>query len=74
MEQAYTPDEPDELDAWECAECGGAGRVTRYRKVTHQLGADELPFWEECETCEGVGFCGPDAEQAAALKATKEPV
>jgi DnaJ-class molecular chaperone len=54
-----------DLDAWECPDCGGAGRVSRYHKVTHQLGTDELPFWDECESCEGVGYCGPDAEARA---------
>ena len=62
------PVEPVDLDAWECPDCGGEGRVTRYHKVTHQLGSDDLPFWDECETCEGVGFCGTDAALMAAAK------
>lgn len=70
MEHKHTPEEPDEIDARECAGCGGAGLVTRYRKVTHQLGSDEPPFWEECEACGGVGFCGPDSDRATAAKAT----
>lgn len=58
-----------DLNAWECAGCGGAGRIERDHKVTHQLGTDELPFWDECETCDGIGFCGPDAARAALAKA-----
>lgn len=62
----------DGLDAWECCDCGGAGRRTEYHAVTHQLGRDTLPFWETCETCEGIGFCGPDAEMRASIaKATQ---
>lgn len=57
-----------EIDAWECGDCGGQGRVSRYHKVSHQLGTDELPFWDECPSCEGLGSCGPDAEQRAAQK------
>lgn len=73
MSAARNTHEPDvdDLDAWECPECGGAGRVTVYHKVTHQLGTDELPFWDECAVCTGVGYCGPDAERRAAIaKAT----
>lgn len=65
---AHTPDvDGDELDAWECNDCGGEGRVTVYHDVTHQLGTDSLPFWETCQTCDGLKFCGPDAEKRAAL-------
>lgn len=61
-----------EEDAWECSSCGGQGRYTRYHKVTHQLGSDELPFWEQCETCGGLGSCGPDAERRAARKRARK--
>lgn len=61
-----------EEDAWECSSCGGQGRYTRYHKVTHQLGSDELPFWEQCETCGGLGSCGPDAERRAARKRARQ--
>lgn len=61
------PFDADDLDAWECSDCGGTGRVTVYHDVTHQLGTDSLPFWEECPTCEGLKFCGPDAEKRAAV-------
>ena len=60
-----TPD----LDAWECRECCGQGSVTRLHKVTHQLGTDLMPFDDECEACEGLGYCGPDAAERA--KATQ---
>ena len=60
----------DDLDAWECPECCGQGRVTRYHKVTHQLGTDDLPFWDECEACEAVGYCGPDAEARSVVART----
>lgn len=66
------PFEWREYDAHECPDCGGAGRVTRYSKVTHQLGSDDLPFLEECETCGGLGSCGPDAERRAARKRAKQ--
>lgn len=59
--------EEQDLDAWECPDCGGAGRRAVYHSVTHQLGTDDLPFWEACETCDGIGYCGPDAEKLAAL-------
>ena len=61
------PFEWREYDAHECPDCGGSGRVTRYSEVTHQLGSDDLPFFEDCETCGGLGWCGPDAEKRAAL-------
>lgn len=71
MSGQHTPGAQSEqvadLDAWECHECGGAGRRTVYHKVTHQLGTDELPFWDECEVCDAVGYCGPDAEKRAAI-------
>lgn len=51
-----------EPDAWECKECFGQGKIERYHKVTHQLGSDMLPFLDECEVCEGLGYLGPDAE------------
>lgn len=57
----------DDLDAWECCDCGGHGKREKYEKVTHQLGSDMLPFMVECETCGGVGYCGPDAEKRAAI-------
>lgn len=61
-----------ELDAHECPDCGGAGKVTAYHKVSHQLGVDSLPFLDECETCDTLGWCGPDASKRAAIaKATK---
>jgi hypothetical protein len=61
-----------EEDAWECSSCGGQGKYTRYHKVTHQLGSDELPFWDECETCGGLGSCGPDAERRASRKRARQ--
>lgn len=64
MSTQHTPD----LDAWECPDCCGAGRIERYHEVTHQLGRDELPFWDECEACDGIGFCGPDAARAVLAK------
>lgn len=64
------PFEWRELNAHECAGCGGAGKTEVYRKVSHQLGSDELPFMEECEWCLGIGWIGPDAEKRAAI--TKE--
>lgn len=66
---AAPPPDEVELDAWECPECGGHGKRTVYHKVTHQLGTDELPFWETCETCDGIGYCGPDDEKRAAIQA-----
>lgn len=57
----------DDLDAWVCADCGGEGRVTVYHNVSHQLGTDSLPFWETCTACDGLKFCGPDAEKRAAI-------
>ena len=62
--------EAAELDAWECDDCNGSGRVTVYQDVTHQLGTDSLPFYETCPTCDGLKFCGPDAEKRAALAKT----
>lgn len=61
------PFEWREYDAHECPDCGGSGRVTRYSKVTHQLGSDVLPFLEDCKTCGGLGWCGPDAEKRTAF-------
>lgn len=61
LPDAPTSQEEQDLDAWECPDCGCAGRRTAYHKVTHQLGHDVLPFWETCETCDGVGYCGPEA-------------
>jgi DnaJ-class molecular chaperone len=61
----------DDMDAVECPDCGGHGRREVYRDVTHQLGTDKLPFWEECETCSGTGYCGPDAEKRAAIAKVK---
>lgn len=55
----------NELDAWGCPECFGHGKFEVYKKVSHLLGSDMLPFIEECEACEGVGFFGPDAQKMA---------
>lgn len=62
------PFEWREYDAHECTECGGEGKKTAYHNVTHQLGTDSLPFLDECETCQSIGWCGPDAEKRAAVK------
>ncbi len=56
-----------EYDAHECPDCGGQGQVSRYHEVSHQLGTDLLPFWDECATCEALGWCGPDASARAAI-------
>lgn len=57
----------DDLDAWECSDCCGQGKYEKYEKVSHQLGSDMLPFMVTCESCEGLGYCGPDAEKRVAL-------
>jgi len=55
----------DDLDASECRDCCGSGKVDRWHAVTHQLGTDDMPFREDCPSCEGMGFVGRDAELRA---------
>lgn len=60
----------DDLDAWECSACCGQGKYEKLEKVSHHFGWDMLPFMVECETCGGLGYCGPDAEKRAAIAKT----
>ena len=66
------PMEWREYDAHRCNECCGTGRTTVYHEVSHLLGVDSLPFWENCEACEAIGWIGPDAEKRAAISNHKE--
>lgn len=60
------PMEWREYDAYECPECGGAGRQAKSAAVDNS--GYTLDYWEHCETCDGLGWVGPDAEKRAAVE------
>ena len=59
------PFEWREYDAHECPTCGGHGKHEEHTHVDRSGCA--LTSMVHCDTCEGVGWCGPDAEKRAAL-------
>lgn len=54
------PFEWKELNAHECPQCGGEGRRATEDQVDNS--GHTLPGWTDCETCDGLGVCGPDAK------------
>jgi hypothetical protein len=62
--QKRHPFEWRQYDANECPDCGGHGK----RAVDQGVDSSSytLPAWECCDTCSGLGLCGPDAEAKAA--------
>ena len=57
----------EDLDAWRCPDCGGAGEIARSETQKHYT--VPIMWTEECETCHGTGWLGPDAEKAAQAQA-----
>lgn len=59
------PMEWREYDASRCPDCDGEGR----RETGGYVDGSGYPhtYMECCDTCEGVGWCGPDAEKRAAI-------
>ena len=55
-----------EYDAHECPECGGHGRHEQYGHVDRS--GIPVSSMVHCDACEGIGWCGPDAEKRAAVK------
>lgn len=72
IEEAFPPPTPidsEELDAWVCDHCNGGG----WHWQEHQVGerkTDVQQLKTHCDKCEGLGYCGPDAEARAALQST----
>lgn len=72
IEEAFPPPTPidsEELDAWVCDHCNGDG----WHWQEHQVGerkTDVQQLKTHCDKCEGLGYCGPDAEARAALQST----
>ena len=70
IEEAFPPPTPidsEELDAWVCDHCNGGG----WHWQEHQVGerkTDVQQLKTHCDKCEGLGYCGPDAEARAALQ------
>lgn len=58
----------DDLDATRCPDCGGSGQVARSERQKDYT--TPILWTEECEACHATGWCGPDAEKAAAQEAT----
>lgn len=57
-----------DLDTYECDECCGKG----FNWVHHQVAerkSDTQEFADECATCDGRGYIGPDADERAAEEA-----
>ena len=55
-QQRYDDMAPPEDGPTECEACCGRGKVRADHEVTHQLGTDTIPGWDECEACEGYGW------------------
>lgn len=55
------------LDAWKCERCHGKGWHWQSESVNHgkAIGVESVDLKTHCDACEGVGWCGPDAERAA---------
>ncbi|CAN7446928.1 hypothetical protein LJR066_002790 [Acidovorax sp. LjRoot66] len=60
------PDGP-ELDAWKCDRCHGKGWHWEAVSINHgkEIGVENVDLKTSCDDCEGVGWCGPDADRAA---------
>ena len=56
--------DPD-LDAWECEKCHGTGIHEFAGYGDSPRGQYPITQREDCDQCETVGWCGPDAEAAA---------
>lgn len=57
----------DDLDAIRCPDCGGAGETAR--SETQKNYTMPIMWTEECDTCNGTGWLGPDAEKASQVHA-----
>jgi len=57
------PMEWREYDAHECPDCAGEGRRAVSGAVDDS-GAT-LDYWQHCDTCDGDGWVGPDAQKRA---------
>ena len=57
----------DDLDAWKCECCHGKGWHWKSESVNHgkEIGVENVDLKTHCDACEGVGWCGSDAERAA---------
>ena len=60
------PFEWREYEAHECPDCGGHGKRATNDRV--DASGYTLPAWAICDTCGGIGYCGPDAQARAAIK------
>ena len=56
-----------DLDAWKCEHCHGKGWRWQSESVNHgkEIGVENVDLRTHCDACEGIGWCGPDAERAA---------
>lgn len=61
------PMEWREYDATQCCDCCGKGWNDAWKKVSGHFAGGET-FREECESCDGLGWVGPDAEKRAKLE------
>lgn len=57
------PMEWREYDAHRCPECDGEGRVETWGAVDNS--GHHYSCMACCDTCGGIGWCGPDAEKRA---------
>lgn len=60
------PMEWREYDAHECPDCGGKGRRAESGAVDNS--GYTLDYWQHCDTCGGLGWCGPDAQKRSELE------